>query len=251
MVLKLSTGKRIWLQCLTGGFLATWEDSRSILSLISLCPQGSFCWKFASIYGRTGRMRARLWLSICQSERGFKGEETAQVGSESAVLHWKLTSASHRLPLLVIPRGSFCKVQETLYSLAPVSWLCCLKIIITTDSCGPVNWYFGQYHPLQILSPMIMMGLATSNNQKTITEHLCSVDKMLPNKCFHFFSMLYLVTWNRIFYDHNEKTFTKTGFKSSCFYWERQVFFGFGVIWNLPKFLKNLVRNSLKIKMQR
>lgn len=90
MVLKLSTGKRIWLQCLTGGFLARWEDSGSILSLISLCPQGSFCWKFASISGRTGRMRARLWLSIWQSEREFKGEETAQVGSESAVLHWKI-----------------------------------------------------------------------------------------------------------------------------------------------------------------
>lgn len=213
MVLKLSTGKRIWLQCLTGGFLARWEDSGSILSLISLCPQGSFCWKFASIYGRTGRMRARLWLSIWQSERGFKGEETAQVGSESAVLHWKLTSASHRLPLLVIPRGSFCNAQETLCSLAPVSWLCCLKIIITTDSCGPVNWSFGQYHLLQILSPTIMMGLATGNNQKTITEHLCSEEKLLPNKCFHFFLCCIWSPEIEFFYDHNEKTFTKTGFK--------------------------------------
>lgn len=80
-------------------------------------------------------MRASLWLSIWQSERGFKGEETAQAGSESAILHWKLTPASDRLPLLVIPSGYFCQVtaQETLCGLDPVSWLCSLKIIITTQ----------------------------------------------------------------------------------------------------------------------
>lgn len=164
-MLQQSTGKRIWLQHLTGGLLATWEDSRSIFSSNFLMPPRKFWWKFASIYGRTGRMRARLWLSIWQEERGFKGEETAQAGFESAIWHWKLTSASVRLPLLVMRSRYFWKVpaQETLWGLDPVRWLCCLKIVIITQilvAQWSTKWCFVQYYLLQILSSMVTMGLA-------------------------------------------------------------------------------------------
>lgn len=51
----------------------------------------------------------------------------------------------------------------------------------------PSELIFWAVSPASDLSPTIMMGLATSNSQKTITEHLCSEEKLLPNKCFHFF----------------------------------------------------------------
>lgn len=115
IMLQQTTGRRNWLQCLTGGLLATWEDSRSILFLISLCPQGSSWWKFASIYGRTGRMRARLWLSIWQWE-GSK--ERKLLTQDSKVLfctdNWPVQGVL-LLPLSVITGRYFWKVlvEET------------------------------------------------------------------------------------------------------------------------------------------